>query len=224
MTAKVPVAFGSENSPVEIAATTSRVFLGVQLQCAQCHNARTEPWKREQFHELVAFFGRARIIQHKDVGGRGTPYAIEGREDGQYFMTDKKDPSHLIGMTPRFLTGESVSADASDAERRAALARFITNPKNPWFARAYINRMWTCLMGWGFYPTVHDLGSGKPSLYPEVLDLLADAREELRGAGRSTEDANWQSVFDGGIVELVRNGRVDEARELLRTCLSSSSV
>jgi Protein of unknown function (DUF1549)/Protein of unknown function (DUF1553) len=161
-------------NPVEIAATTSRVFLGVQLQCAQCHNARTEPWKREQFHELVAFFGRARIIQHKDVAGRGTPYAIEGREDGQYFMTDKKDPSHLISMRPRFLTGESVSADAPDAERRAALARFITSPKNPWFARAYINRMWTSLMGWGFYPTVHDLGSGKPSLYPEILDLLAE--------------------------------------------------
>jgi precorrin-2 dehydrogenase/sirohydrochlorin ferrochelatase len=60
--------------------------------------------------------------------------------------------------------------------------------------------------------------------YETLLDLLADAREELRGAGRSTENANWQSVFDGGIVELVRNGRVDEARELLRTCLSSSSV
>src|SRR5438132_6365424 len=76
-------------------------------------------------------------------------------------------------MTPRFLTGESVSADASDAERRAALARFITSPKNPWFARAYVNRMWTSLMGWGFYPTVHDLGSGRAAHYPEVLDLLA---------------------------------------------------
>jgi len=60
--------------------------------------------------------------------------------------------------------------------------------------------------------------------YETLLDLLAEAREALRGAGRSSEDANWQSVFDGGIVELVRSGRVDEARELLRTCLSSSSV
>ncbi len=60
--------------------------------------------------------------------------------------------------------------------------------------------------------------------YEILLDLLSDAREELRGAGRSSEDADWQSAFDGGIVELVRAGRVDEARELLRTCLSSSSV
>src|SRR5947208_2925899 len=60
--------FGNQ---VEIAATTSRVFLGVQLQCAQCHDAKNEPWKREQFHEFVAFFGRAKLVQHKDVGGRG---------------------------------------------------------------------------------------------------------------------------------------------------------
>jgi hypothetical protein len=160
-------------NPVEIAATTSRVFLGVQIQCAQCHDAKTEKWKREQFHELVAFFGRAKIIQHKDVDGRGTPYAIEGRRDGQYRMTDKRNPTRLIAMTPRFLTGEAVSAESDDRERRAALARFITSPKNPWFARAYVNRIWSSLMGWGFYPGVSDLGSDSPPQYPEVLDVLA---------------------------------------------------
>ena len=94
-------------NPVEIAATTSRVFLGVQIQCAECHDAKTEPWKREQFHEFAAFFGRAKLIQHKDVDGRGTPYAIESRADGQYLMTDKKNPTRLIPMRPRFLTGEA---------------------------------------------------------------------------------------------------------------------
>ena len=59
--------------------------------------------------------------------------------------------------------------------------------------------------------------------YATLLDLLSEAREALRSSGRSSEDADWQSVFDGGIVELVRTGRVDEARELLRTCLSSLS-
>ncbi len=60
--------------------------------------------------------------------------------------------------------------------------------------------------------------------YETLLDVLSEAREDLRRTGRSSEDANWQSAFDNGIVELVRTGRVDEARELLRTCLSSSSV
>ena len=59
--------------------------------------------------------------------------------------------------------------------------------------------------------------------YETLVDLLSEAREALRATGRSSEDANWQSVFEGGIVELVRSGRIDDARELLRTCLSSSS-
>ena len=55
--------------------------------------------------------------------------------------------------------------------------------------------------------------------YEALLDVLSDAREGLRAAGRSSEDANWQAAFDGGIVEMVRTGRIDEAKELLRTCL-----
>src|SRR5437764_1381494 len=145
-------------NPVEVAATTSRVFLGVQIQCAQCHDAKTERWKREQFHGFAAFFGRARLIQHKDVDGRGTPYAIESRADGQYTMADKRDPEHLIPMPPRFLTGQTLPLGSTDEERRQALARLITAPDNPWFARCYVNRMWTALMGWGFYPSVNDLG------------------------------------------------------------------
>ncbi len=159
-------------NPREIAATTSRVFLGVQIQCAECHNAKFEPWKREQFHQLAAFFGRARLVQHKDVEGRGTPYAIDSRTDGQYHMTDKKDPTRLLPMQPRFLTGESVSIDAGDEERRQALARFLTGPKNPWFARCYVNRIWTAMMGWGFYPTVTDLGTTNQPRQAAVLELL----------------------------------------------------
>src|SRR5207248_2613344 len=162
-------------NPSEIAATTSRVFLGVQIQCAECHNAKTETWKREQFHEFAAFFGRAKLIQHKDVDGRGTPYAIESRADSQYQMSDKKSPDRLISMQPRFLTGESVSPDATDEERRQVLARLVTGPTNPWFAKCYVNRVWTALMGWGFYPTVTDLGSDLEPRHKGVLELLEKA-------------------------------------------------
>ena len=55
--------------------------------------------------------------------------------------------------------------------------------------------------------------------YPTLLDLLSEAREALRAGGRSSEDADWQTAFDRGIVELVRSGRVDEAKELLDSCL-----
>ncbi len=172
-------------NPVEIAATTSRVFLGVQIQCAECHNAKNEPhWKREQFHSFAAFFGRARLVQHKDVTGRGTPYAIEGRGDGQYRMTDKKDPRHLIDMQPCFLTGEAVPLEATDRQRREALARLLTSPKNPWFAKAYVNRVWSSLMGWGFYPSVIELAGNKPR-FEEVLDILE------KGFIASGYDTRW---------------------------------
>ena len=55
--------------------------------------------------------------------------------------------------------------------------------------------------------------------YETLLDLLSEAREALRASGRSSEDADWQWAFDCGIVDLVRAGRVDEAKELLSTCL-----
>jgi precorrin-2 dehydrogenase/sirohydrochlorin ferrochelatase len=55
--------------------------------------------------------------------------------------------------------------------------------------------------------------------YETLLDVLSAAREGMRADGRSSEDANWQAAFDGGIVEMVRHGRIDEAKELLRTCL-----
>jgi uncharacterized protein DUF1553 len=112
------------------------------------------------------------LIQHKDVDGRGTPYAIESRADGQYRMIDKKDPTRLIEMQPRFLTGESVPIEADDATRRKALAQFITSPKNPWFAKCYVNRIWTAMMGWGFYPSVNDLGGEKQPRFKPVLELL----------------------------------------------------
>jgi precorrin-2 dehydrogenase/sirohydrochlorin ferrochelatase len=55
--------------------------------------------------------------------------------------------------------------------------------------------------------------------YETLLDLLSEAREAMRAAGRSSEDADWQRAFDEGIVELVRAGRIDDAKELLQTCL-----
>src|SRR5262249_53098414 len=83
-------------------------------------------------------------------------------------------PERLIQMQPRFLTGESIALEASDDDRRQALARFLTSPKNPWFAKCYVNRIWTAMMGWGFYAGVNDLGAtAEPERHRDVLDLLA---------------------------------------------------
>jgi siroheme synthase-like protein len=57
-----------------------------------------------------------------------------------------------------------------------------------------------------------------------LLELLSEAREAMRADGRSTEDADWRRALDSGMLELVRNGRTAEAKELLQACLSSSSA
>ena len=58
--------------------------------------------------------------------------------------------------------------------------------------------------------------------YEVLLDVLASARDALRAGGRSSEDADWNQALDSGMLDLVRGGRIDEAEELLRSCLSSS--
>ncbi len=88
--------------------------------------------------------------------------------------------------------------------RRADLVVTVgTGGRSPALA-AHLRRLWE-----------HELGPE----YETLLDLLSEAREELRASGGSSEDADWQRVFDEGIVELVRAGRIDDAKELLKTCL-----
>ena len=57
--------------------------------------------------------------------------------------------------------------------------------------------------------------------YGTLLDIVAEAREELRAAGRSTEEPDWQQALDSGMLDLIRAGRAEDAKELLQTCLSS---
>jgi siroheme synthase-like protein len=78
-----------------------------------------------------------------------------------------------------------------------------TGGRSPALA-AYLRRTWEAELG--------------PE-YETLVDILSEAREALRASGRSSEDANWQRAFDEGIVDLVRAGRIDDAKEMLNTCL-----
>jgi len=101
-------------------------------------------------------------------------------------MADKKDPTHLIDMAPRFFTGEGLPLDTDDFERRQLLAKLLTDPKNPWFVKCYVNRMWTALLGWGFYPSVTDLGpTAEPVPHKEALTILT------KGWLDSDYDVKW---------------------------------
>lgn len=172
----------------DIAAEVSRVFNGIQIQCAQCHDHFTDRWKRNQFHEFAAFFPRIEIARQpgegpsgfevvsRDIDRRRTAKKPDNPRRGQveHRMPDLDDPSKPgTVMQPRFfLTGEALPLGTPDQERRDTAARLVTSKENPWFARAIVNRIWTELVGDGFYDGIDDLGPDREPRNPEQLEAL----------------------------------------------------
>jgi hypothetical protein len=164
-------------APVEMAGEASRVFMGIQISCAQCHDHKTDSWKRVQFHEFAAFF--AGVQPRRSGKAPDIQVAVVDRPGRmRHTMPDLDDPSHQIPVEPRFFLasdpGESLNG-LNSAERRSVAASYITGQDNPWFAKSYINRVWYALMGESFFETVDDLGPEREARAPEVLDALAEA-------------------------------------------------
>ncbi|MEO8494676.1 MAG: DUF1549 domain-containing protein, partial [Planctomycetota bacterium] len=181
--------------PEDVTAEVSRIFLGIQIQCAQCHDHPTDRWKRQQFHELTAFFPRIAVRQDRS-GDTPTflvtvndqqfqfrgPANVNNRFRGspEHFMPDLKDPTAKgTQMQPVFfVSGDKLAYGTKDADRREALAAYITSPRNPWFAKAFVNRVWSELVGEGFYEPIDDIGPDRECSAPETIDYLASSFAE----------------------------------------------
>jgi hypothetical protein len=133
------------NRPENLGAAASRVFLGVRIECAQCHNHPFAKWKKQQFWEFAAFFNRG-------------PLAIPD--------TDKKVNARLlVGDTPEL---------KPEVDPRTVLADWVTRADNPFFAQAAVNRLWLHFFGIGLVDPVDGLGENlAPPSHPELLDELA---------------------------------------------------
>jgi hypothetical protein len=171
------VSFGLAESgqAVELAGEVSRVFMSVQIQCAQCHDHPSDKWKRQQFHEFASFFAGLRAQRLNPKENPPAFGLVAARNVVKYTMSDLKDPTKQHPIEPKFFLGEdspSLPNLRPDA-RRALAASYVTGQDNPWFARSYVNRVWGVLMGEGFYNPVDDLGSNKESHNSQVLDALA---------------------------------------------------
>jgi hypothetical protein len=179
------IIMAQEGRTEETTAEVARIFLGMQIQCAQCHDHPYDRWKREQFHELAAFFPRigVRPVQSPtrrsfQVVASDRPMRIPKNDDGnrpmaEHMMPDLEDPSAPgTQMQPKFfLTSAKLSTGTLDVDRREKLAQWLTG--NEWFAVAAVNRMWAELVGEGFYEPVDDVGPDREARAPETLKLLA---------------------------------------------------
>src|SRR5690606_37099462 len=105
--------------PAEIAAEVSRIFLGIQIQCANCHDHPSDIWKREQFHQLAAFFPRIRLQPKLN----STPRTFEvvsldsapgGANGPEFFETFRQNPEFAIRRNDRNRDGKLTRAEVAD--------------------------------------------------------------------------------------------------------------
>ena len=143
--------------PERLAARVARAFLGVRIDCAQCHDHPFQSWKRSDFRGLAAYFGE---VEHTLRGIADT--------GGGFLVNDKKE-GHPVAVEPRvpFLA----ELDPETGTRRERLARWVTDPRNPNFRRATANRAWALLFGRALVEPIDDLSAVGD--LPEPLELLA---------------------------------------------------
>jgi hypothetical protein len=146
---------------------TTRYFLGVRLNCAQCHDHPFVDWKQQDYWGMAAFF-----TQVQTPGRAKQVYQLGVRDDPKITLASLKDgaPDGFIDRPPTFLGGEKLQGD--DRAHRRAFAEWMTSPHNPYFARAAVNRTWWQLFGRGIVQPVDDMHAGRAPSHPELLDLL----------------------------------------------------
>ncbi len=163
-----PLAFyrAKQGKPEEIAGASARMFLGVRIECAQCHHHPFDKWKREEFWSYAAFFKDTAVMQAPATVVESVVKAVTG---------DKRSiqiPDTDIVVPARFLGG--AEPDWSKiTDSRANLAQWVISKDNPYFAKAAVNRVWAHHFGVGIVDPVDDFGMNNPPSHPEVLNLLA---------------------------------------------------
>jgi hypothetical protein len=159
-----PLAFyqASELKPENLAASTSRIFLGVKLQCAQCHDHPLAKWTRKQFWQYAAFFSGLQISSNNVFG---PVKEVTGRREITIPGTSKTIQARLLdGTEPAWNPGTST---------RSTLADWVTDAKNPFFAKTAANRLWAHFFGMGILEPVDEPGEENQPGHPELLDELA---------------------------------------------------
>lgn len=154
--------------PENLTTGTARAFLGIRLDCAQCHDHPFDRWKQKHFWNMAAFY--AGFQRPDDAGPDVGTMDVRSETVG---IREIRIPSTGERVPAVFLTGAAPQWSA-ESSPRSELARWITDRNNPWFARMTANRIWAQFLGHGLVQPVDDFSDNNPPAHPEVLDLLAE--------------------------------------------------
>ena len=152
-----------ELAPEKLAGSTARIFLGLQIECAECHDHPFDAWKQSEFWGYAAFFAR---LQRPDENQPGMQMSLVDLDEGEV-----NHPKTGEVVPPRYPSGGSPDKDELGT-RREQLAIWMASRDNPYLPRAAVNRAWWILFGRGLVEPVDDLGPQNPPSHPEIMDEL----------------------------------------------------
>ncbi len=163
---------------VQLTAMTTRLFLGLQVQCTQCHNHPFNKWQQDQFWEYNSFFRQVKKEDRRKVdpntGRMVDDYSEVVWQDFSGPVYYEKRSGVMQVAFPRF-EGHEVDP-GPDTDRRAEFGKLLTESVDgqaPHIAQAMVNRMWSHFFGYGFTRPVDDMGPHNPASHPELLDRLS---------------------------------------------------
>ena len=154
--------YENERDLLKVTENVAQVFLGMRLQCAQCHNHPFDRWTMDDYYGFAAFFTQ---IGRKASGNDPRERVVFNQGGGEV-----RHPVTGQNAVPRFLGGEQ--PDTAGQDRRQLVARWITAPENPWFSRNLANLVWAHFMGRGIVHEVDDVRVSNPPSNQELLDAL----------------------------------------------------
>ena len=155
--------YQQEGDPKKVAENVAQVFMGMRIQCAQCHNHPFDRWTMDDYYSFAAFFSQI-----------GRKRAEDPREQIIYNRASG-DVRHLVDnrvMKPKFLGGEV--PDVAGKDRRVVMAKWLASSDNPFFAENLANIVWNHFFGQGIINDVDDVRVSNPAVNPELLDALGD--------------------------------------------------
>ncbi len=192
-----------ETGILDAMSETSQVFLGSQIGCAMCHNAKFEKWKQREFYALTAYFSEVQMFKdpkkaleiYGSMKGKTTeevrklqrefrelPFIVYDKKGKELdlpvnYAYEPKDAGKPI--KPAVLYGNAPVAKEGDS-RREIFARWLTSPDNPNFTKTIANRLWGKVYGIALVEPVNDMSDGNPPRSSEILDFATELMKTLQ--------------------------------------------
>ncbi|MFN0127402.1 MAG: DUF1549 domain-containing protein, partial [Verrucomicrobiales bacterium] len=151
-----------ERDTLKLTENLAQVFMGMRIQCAQCHNHPFDRWTTDDYYGFAAFFAQIGRKQSEDP------------RELVVFNSGGGEMKHLVGgreVKPKFLGGTEPEVKPGQ-DRRAVVAEWLTSPENPYFAKNLANIIWAHFLGVGIVDPVDDIRISNPATNPELLDEL----------------------------------------------------